>query len=165
MPIAAEQFATLFADLDAYLNSTRATSLAPGMFASMTYRDSVVWSAAYGTTVANSTSPPSLDTIFSVGSVTKVFTALQAFQMAERGQVSIHDALSKFEPRFQIQDPFGPTAGPTIHQMLAQSAGMPRELPCNSLFCNISLADILPAIAQQQLVAPPYTRAAYSNGV
>jgi CubicO group peptidase (beta-lactamase class C family) len=163
VPLTASQLQDLTSSLDAYLVGAFKASGSPGMFASLTYRDEIVWSQGYGTTSLTEPAQPTLDTIFSIGSVTKLFTTLQAYQLAERGHVSLHDPLSKYESQFSIIDPFGPSIGPTVHQMLAQVSGFPRELPCNSLFCNVSLPDILNAVSQMQLIVPPYTRASYSN--
>jgi CubicO group peptidase (beta-lactamase class C family) len=170
VPVPPEHFAALGADLESFFAGVLNTSGAPGLYATLTYRDAIVWSAGVGVASREASPPaaPTLDTVFRIASVTKVFVALQVYQMVERAQVaSVHDALSAYEPRFSIIDPFardpGSSRGPTLHQLMAHASGMPRELPCGSLFCNQTLAQALETLAQFELIVPPYTRASYSN--
>ena len=171
MPVPTENFAALGAELASFFAGVLNASGAPGLFASLVYRDAIVWSAGLGVVSREAAPPaaPTLDTVFRLASVTKVFVALQVYQMVERAQVaSVHDALSAYEPNFSIIDPFardggGSSRGPTLHQLMAHASGMPRELPCGSIFCNQTLAQVLQALAQFELIVPPYSRPSYSN--
>ena len=53
---------------------------------------------AYGTMGVGDTRPVGGDTVFDLGSVTKVFTALLLSEMAQRGEVALNDPAQKYLP-------------------------------------------------------------------
>src|SRR5438067_2317748 len=53
---------------------------------------------AYGSTEAGGTDRVRPDTIFEIGSVTKVFTSLLLVDAAERGEVALTDPVAKYLP-------------------------------------------------------------------
>src|SRR5262245_29476613 len=54
---------------------------------------------SYGKTARESGRDVNADTVFEIGSVTKVFTAILLAGMVERGEVSLNDPLSKYLPK------------------------------------------------------------------
>lgn len=65
------------------------------------------------------------DTIWHWASVTKVFTAIAAMQLVERGELSLDDPVVKYVPEFgRVHDPFGPVSRITIRHLLTHSAGL-----------------------------------------
>jgi serine-type D-Ala-D-Ala carboxypeptidase/endopeptidase len=54
--------------------------------------------AAYGRVLRGSEEPVTGDSVFEVGSVTKVFTSLLLAQMAEAGEVRLDDVIAKYAP-------------------------------------------------------------------
>jgi CubicO group peptidase (beta-lactamase class C family) len=112
-------------------------------------------SSGFGEAVVGSGQSPTLDTIFEIGSISKVFVAIQTFQMLERGIIrSLYDPLSAYDARFSIRDPFSSTSvGPTLHQLLSQTSGLPREVPCDNIMtCNSTMDQILGSLATMKLV-------------
>jgi len=63
-----------------------------------------VFQAAYGQANKESGVANRLDTKFNLGSMNKMFTAVAVAQLAERGQLSYEDPLSKFLPDFPDSD-------------------------------------------------------------
>jgi D-alanyl-D-alanine carboxypeptidase len=58
------------------------------------------------------------DSVYAIGSVTKMFTAVSVFQLIEQGSVSLDDPLAKFLPNF-------PNAkNITVRQLLSHQAGI-----------------------------------------
>src|SRR3954447_11443984 len=53
---------------------------------------------ASGTTALNSTQAADGDTVFEIGSITKVFTSLLLADMVEKGEVKLDDPISKYLP-------------------------------------------------------------------
>jgi D-alanyl-D-alanine-carboxypeptidase/D-alanyl-D-alanine-endopeptidase len=67
-------------------------------------------------------------TIFQIGSVTKVFTALLLADMAERGEVRLSDPAAGYLPGFRVET--GPV---TLADLATHTSGLPR-LPRNLLW-------------------------------
>ena len=62
-------------------------------------------------------------TVFSIGSITKQFTAAAIMKLEAQGKLSVNDALSKYFP-----DAPGDKKNITLHQLLTHTAGFPEVL-------------------------------------
>jgi CubicO group peptidase (beta-lactamase class C family) len=69
------------------------------------------------------------DTVFEIGSVTKVFTAILLADMVERGKVSLDDPISKYLPK-SVKTPTRNGKEITLLDLSTQVSGLPR-LPGN----------------------------------
>jgi len=99
--------------------------------------------------------PADGDTIFRIGSVTKVFTVIMLYQLYEKGIIeSLDDQISDYNSNFTIQNPFPGSPGITFREIAAQLSGMPREAPC-IVPCNETTDTMLERIAQMSLILPP----------
>jgi len=84
---------------------------------------------SYGKPDQNSTQTLDGDTVFEIGSVTKVFTATLLSDMVERGEVSLNDPISKFLPK-SVKTPTMNGKEITLVDLSTQTSGLPR-LPNN----------------------------------
>ncbi|MDP1592615.1 MAG: serine hydrolase, partial [Prosthecobacter sp.] len=64
------------------------------------------------------------DTIFEIGSVTKVFTSLLALDMARRGEVKMDDPVAKYLPE-RVKVPAFEGKEITLRHLAAQDSGLP----------------------------------------
>jgi serine-type D-Ala-D-Ala carboxypeptidase/endopeptidase len=69
------------------------------------------------------------NSVFEIGSVTKVFTATLLADMVERGEVSLNDPISKYLPR-TVKTPTRDGKEITLFDLATQTSGLPR-LPAN----------------------------------
>eukprot|EP00211_Chloroparvula_japonica_P002081 CAMPEP_0119152158 /NCGR_PEP_ID=MMETSP1310-20130426/47326_1 /TAXON_ID=464262 /ORGANISM="Genus nov. species nov., Strain RCC2339" /LENGTH=486 /DNA_ID=CAMNT_0007144495 /DNA_START=280 /DNA_END=1737 /DNA_ORIENTATION=- len=90
--------------------------------------------------------PPDLDTVYNVGSVTKVFTGNLLAAAQRRGAVSNGDDLTKFfnedaPPAWRVRNPYKPPESPlggvTLEMLSSHTSGLPREAPCG-VYCSPS---------------------------
>lgn len=120
-------------------------SLAIEEFVSRQVRDKRIPSISYALTdrdgtlaaghVAHPDAKRQLDdrTLFRIGSLTKMFTAIGIMQLAERGMVDIDAPVSRYIPGFDPENPFrapdGRTSEPeiTLRKLMSHTAGMVRE--------------------------------------
>lgn len=84
---------------------------------------------SYGKPDQNSTQTLDGDTVFEIGSVTKVFTATLLSDMVQRGEVSLNDPISKFLPK-SVKTPTMNGKEITLLDLSTQTSGLPR-LPNN----------------------------------
>jgi CubicO group peptidase (beta-lactamase class C family) len=92
-----------------------------------------------GTTQTAGTSgtprPLDIDTIFEIGSITKVFTALLVADMVQRNELTLHDPISKFLPKEALPIPYD-DAEITLQDLVTYTSGLPRiptDLPPDDL--------------------------------
>jgi len=147
---------------DQYLRLTNITAGVLGIANS----GGLLFSHAYGLkNKLNPTSTPDLDTIFRIGSVTKVFASIAIYQLRDRGLIgSLDDPVQKYVPDFKPIDLYpGKRRGVTFRQMLSQMSGLPRE-GCPLLNCNWTDAYMWDYIQKNvYLTFQPYQEPSYSN--
>jgi serine-type D-Ala-D-Ala carboxypeptidase/endopeptidase len=84
---------------------------------------------AYGSLAKDDKRPLNGDTIFEIGSMTKVFTSLVLMDMAQKGEVSVTDPVSKYLPA-NVKVPERNGKKITLQDLATQSSGLPR-MPSN----------------------------------
>jgi serine-type D-Ala-D-Ala carboxypeptidase/endopeptidase len=84
---------------------------------------------AYGSLAKNDKRPLNGDTIFEIGSMTKVFTSLVLMDMARKGEVALTDPVSKYLPA-TVKVPERNNKKITLQDLSTQSSGLPR-MPTN----------------------------------
>lgn len=84
---------------------------------------------SYGSLAKNDKRPLNGDTIFEIGSMTKVFTSLVLMDMALKGEVAVTDPVSKYLPA-NVTVPERNGRKITLQDISTQSSGLP-NLPAN----------------------------------
>lgn len=125
--------------------------------------DRVVWSEGFGYQDAARKTPATADTIYRVGSVSKLFTDIAAMQLVEAGRVELDAPLPSVLPGFEPKNPFGTPL--TLRQLMSHRSGLVREPPVGHYFDPLepSLAETVESLNRTSLVYPPETRTKYSN--
>jgi CubicO group peptidase (beta-lactamase class C family)/D-alanyl-D-alanine dipeptidase len=103
------------------------------------------------------------DTVYRVGSVSKLFTDLAVMQLAAGGKLDIDADVRRYLPDFNPQNPFGTPI--TLRQLVSHQSGLVRESPVGHYFDDTSptLADTVKSLNDTALVYKPGTRTKYSN--
>jgi serine-type D-Ala-D-Ala carboxypeptidase/endopeptidase len=83
----------------------------------------------YGKLNADSKERPDGDTIFEIGSITKVFTSILLADMVQRGELSLNDPISKFLPK-SVKIPVRNGKEITLLDLATHTSGLPR-MPTN----------------------------------
>jgi CubicO group peptidase (beta-lactamase class C family) len=81
--------------------------------------DEIVSNAGYGFAVRAEEVPNTAETVFSLGSVTKQFTAAAILKLEERGALAIDDPVERF-----VADVPRDKAGITLHHLLTHTSGL-----------------------------------------
>lgn len=68
--------------------------------------------------------PVTADTVFGIGSVTKMFTCVAIMQLQEAGKLSVHDPVIKYIPELRTPNEAF-TREITIHHLMTHTAGFP----------------------------------------
>src|SRR5215469_7965114 len=84
---------------------------------------------SYGSLAKNDTRKLDGDTVFEIGSMTKVFTSLVLMDMVRRGEVALTDPISKYLPE-SVKVPERNGRKITLADLSTQSSGLPR-MPTN----------------------------------
>jgi serine-type D-Ala-D-Ala carboxypeptidase/endopeptidase len=108
------------------------------------------------------------DTIFEIGSVTKVFTSLLLEDMVERGEVALNDPVAKYLPA-GVKMPERDGRQITLVDLSTHTSGLPR-LPSNlhpkdpsNPYADYTVAQLYQFLSTYQLPRDPGSQFEYSN--
>ena len=107
--------------LERFIFDKMASSRLPGLSLAIVEGDRVSYSRGFGQRDLANGLPATPDTLYSIGSVTKSFTALAVMQLAERGLLDPRDPVDRFLP-FDIR-PMGEAI--RLEHLLSHSSGIP----------------------------------------
>jgi CubicO group peptidase (beta-lactamase class C family) len=107
--------------------------------------------------------PARPETVYRAGSISKLFTAMAAMQLVEKGRLDIDKPVTEVLPDFYIINPFAEPM--TLRQLMCHRSGMVRESPVGSYFDDSEpgVARTVASLSSCVLVHPPGTRTKYSN--
>ncbi|MFZ2053833.1 MAG: serine hydrolase domain-containing protein [Candidatus Aminicenantales bacterium] len=150
-----------------WLEAQRAYDRIPGVSAAIVHDQQVLWSGGYGHADLAKESPAAADTIYSICSISKLFTSIAVMQLRDAGKLRLDDPLKKHLPWFKIQEtaPEGPEI--TIEGLLTHASGLPREseYPYWTApdYVFPTREQVKEKIASQQTLYPAETHFQYSN--
>jgi CubicO group peptidase (beta-lactamase class C family)/D-alanyl-D-alanine dipeptidase len=123
----------------------------------------IVWSHGFGYADPEKKIPAAADTVYRIGSVSKLFTDIGVMQLVERGELDLDAPVSKYIPDFHPNNPFKTQI--TLRQLMSHRAGLLREPPVGNYFdpSNLSLAAMVHSLNDTTLIYPPGTHTKYSN--
>jgi len=87
----------------------------------------VIWQEAFGLANIEREVPATVDTVYKLWSVSKIFTAIETMRMVEEGLVELDAPITDYLSNFYIQSRFQDSEPITIRSILAHHAGLPRN--------------------------------------
>ncbi len=125
--------------------------------------ENVVWSQGFGFQDAKREVPATADTVYRVGSVSKLFTDIAVMQLVEEGKLTLDAPVQQFVPQFNPRNEFGIQI--TLRQLMSHRSGLVRESPVGNYFdpTQPSLSETIASLNATSLVYKPDSRTKYSN--
>lgn len=123
--------------------------------------EGVAWAAGFGEQAPGI--PADAETVYRVGSVSKLFTDIAVMQLAERGEIDIDAPVADYLPEFAPSNPWD--AALTPRQLMSHRSGLIREPPAGHYFddAGTTLAETVASLNGTDLVYEPGSRTKYSN--
>jgi len=139
----------------------------PGISMAITFKDQVIWKHAMGYSDLEKKTPMKTNSVYSICSISKLFTSIALMQLRDQGKVRLDDPISMHLPWFNIEQvhPDGPPI--TIESILTHSSGLPRE--SDYPYWNTPNFDfptrkkMIEQLKNQKTLYPAYTYYQYSN--
>jgi CubicO group peptidase (beta-lactamase class C family) len=158
---AAPQYRPVADALTGFIRSEMEQKQIPAVSIALIDDQQIVWSAGFGN--ARTNLPATADTIYRVGSVSKLFTDIALMRLVERGELDLDAPVAKYLPAFHPTNRFEKPI--TVRQLITHRSGLGRETPVGSYFdpTEPSLADTIASLNQTEVVYEPGTRTKYSN--
>jgi CubicO group peptidase (beta-lactamase class C family) len=106
--------------------------------------------------------PATTDSLFLVGSITKVFTATLVLGLVEEGRISLDDRVLELLPELTVPDRIDP-APMTVAHLLTHSNGFESDNFADFGRGEDALVRFVASMCDMELVHPPGDRFSYSN--
>lgn len=102
------------------------------------------------------------DTVFQIGSITKIFTTMQILQLVDRGRLHLDEPVARYLPTFALKDP-AMTEAVTVRYLLNHTSGIdgdffPEDPPTGDAF-----AAYFEKLSEQPALAPVGRYMTYCN--
>ncbi len=134
----------------------------PGLSIALVDGSRLVWAKGYGYADAERAIPADAETVYQVGSVSKILTAVAALGLVERGRIDLDKPITQYLPEFAIKSRW-PAADPiTLRMLLTHHAGLP-TFHLKGFFSHRPLSGLLEELHSEYLAYPPGTTLSYSN--
>ncbi|MGA1843866.1 MAG: serine hydrolase domain-containing protein [bacterium] len=87
-----------------------------------------VWSRGFGLADVSGKIAATEETIYQVGSITKVFTVTGIMHLAEQGRLDIDESLNTCLPEFQVKTRFQGEKAITLRNLMTHHSGLPSDI-------------------------------------
>lgn len=151
--------------LDLWVEEQRTYHQLPGVAIGVVHDQQLVWSQGYGVRDLESKAPLTTKTIFRIGSVTKLFTAVAVLQLRDRGKFRLDDPVAQHLPWFSVEHNFEGEPEISIRHLLTHTSGLPREaaFPYWTTHVFPDREQFRQVVPSQRAIFPPAERYKYSN--
>jgi CubicO group peptidase (beta-lactamase class C family) len=150
----------------AWLEGQRAYERIPGVSAAIVHDQDVVWSGGFGFADLDARRPTTAETVYSICSISKLFTSVAVMQQRDEGRLRLDDPVKRHLPWFSLKRTEG-EGDVTVEGLLTHASGLPREsdYPYWSPpdFAFPTHEQIVERVRQQDALYAPATHFQYSN--
>jgi CubicO group peptidase (beta-lactamase class C family)/D-alanyl-D-alanine dipeptidase len=149
--------------LDGFIAREVAQKDLPALSIALVDDQTIVWAKGYGLVDPEKKTPATADTVYRVGSVSKLFTDIAVMQLAEGGALELDTPVKKYLPDFKPGSKFAKEI--TLRQLMTHRSGLVRESPVGNYFDDTrpSLEKTVESLNKTSLVYEPETKTKYSN--
>jgi len=153
--------------IDTWLEAQRDYDHLPGLSVAIVMDQEILWSKGYGMADLEKQVPASSNTIYSICSISKLFTSVAIMQLRDAGKLRLDDLIADHLPWFNLQQQYPDTGPITIQSLLTHSSGLPRESDypywTGPDFPFPSPEQVKTKLGTQKTLYPPSTYFQYSN--
>ncbi|MBX6364529.1 MAG: serine hydrolase [Gemmatimonadetes bacterium] len=157
------EYAAVVRALEPFIVHERVQKQIPAISIALVAGTRTVWAKGFGWADSAAGVAADAQTVYRVGSVSKLFTDIGIMQLVERGELSLDAPVTRYLPEFRPRNPFGGEI--TVRQLTSHRAGLTREPPVGNYFddTNPTLAATVASLNRTSLVYAPGTHTKYSN--
>ena len=138
----------------------------PGISVAMVEDQEILYKGAFGHSNIAENEEAQTNTIYSVCSISKLFTSVAIMNLYEEGKIRLDDEIADLVPWFTIKQAYEGSGPITIRSLLTHSSGLPREnffSHWNADYEFPTKEQILEKLEDQETLYPASTYFQYSN--
>jgi CubicO group peptidase (beta-lactamase class C family)/D-alanyl-D-alanine dipeptidase len=159
----AKQYREAIQALEAFIEHEVKDKELPALSIALVDDQKIIWAKGFGFADPKAKKPATADTIYRVGSVSKLFTDIALMKLVEKGDIDLDAPITTYLPDFKPTNRFDKPI--TLRMMLSHRSGMVREPPVGSYFDPTSptLEAMVRSLHPTELVYEPGAKIKYSN--
>jgi len=150
-----------------WLEAQQAYEQIPGLSAAVAHDQELVWSTAQGVAHRDTGAPATPETLYSICSISKLFTSVAVMQLRDRGLLDLRDPVETHLPWFAVEQRWEGSAPVTVEGLLTHSSGLPRESNhpywTGPDFPFPTTEEVKEGLAEQETLYPAWKYFQYSN--
>lgn len=150
-----------------WLEAQRDYANVPGISAGVVVGRELIWSDGFGYADLKAKTEATAATLFSICSISKLFTAIAIMQLRDQGKLGLDDEISEYLPWLNIEQTYAKGGPITIRSVLTHSSGLPRESDypywTDPTFPFPTEEKLKQRLAEQKTLYPASTFYQYSN--
>ena len=150
-----------------WLDAQRDYERLPAISAAIVHDQELVWSGAVGMANIGEQRPASSSTLYSICSISKLFTSIAVMQLRDQGRLDLRDPVSKHLPFYDLTQKYPESTPVTVEGLLTHSAGLPREADhpywSGPDFVFPTKEEVIARLSEQETLHPSRTEYQYSN--
>jgi len=136
-----------------------------GISMSVIHDQELIWSQGFGYSDIESQNPATPRTIYSICSISKLFTSISMLQLRDQGLLRLDDPVKKHLSWFDIKQQYEHSPPVTIEGLLTHSSGLPREadFPYWTDASFPTREQMIDHLSNQETLYPARNKFQYSN--
>ena len=152
--------------LEMWLHGQRTYDAIPGISAAVVHDQQVIWAGGSGLADRERATAATPSTVYSVCSISKLFTSIAVMQLRDEGKLRLDDPVARHLPWFAVKQMY-PESGPiTIESILTHSAGIQEDpsIPFwTGAFEFPSREQVIAILPSEETLYPAQRHHEYSN--
>ncbi|MFC2156500.1 serine hydrolase domain-containing protein [Acidobacteriota bacterium] len=160
-------YSEAFRMIEVWLDAQQAYDRLPGITAAIVEDQDIIWSNGYGKADMERDIDAETGTIFSICSISKLFTSVAVMQLRDAGKLRLEDRIEDLLPWYDLQQQWKDKGPITVRTLLTHSSGLPRESAhpywTGPDFPFPTQKEIREKLGGQKTLYPPSTYFQYSN--
>ncbi|MXY22921.1 MAG: beta-lactamase family protein [Acidobacteria bacterium] len=153
--------------LNVWMDAAQAYRGIPGASLSVVHDQEVVWAKGYGYAHVEREEAATAETMYSICSISKLFTSVGVLQLRDQGKVDLDDPVGKHLEWFEMRDQDPEEGAITVEGLLTHTSGLPREVGVpywtGPDYPFPTHEEIVATVSTQSMLYPPRTYYQYSN--
>lgn len=157
------EYAAVVSELERVIAHEMQSKKLPALSIALVDDQQTVWAKGFGMEDPDQKIPATAETVYRVGSVSKLFTDIGIMQLVERSVIDLDVPITQYLPDFKPHNPFNKAI--TLRQLMSHRSGLVREPPVGHYFDDTfpTLAQTVQSLNSTALVYEPKKRIKYSN--
>jgi CubicO group peptidase (beta-lactamase class C family) len=155
-------------EIDAVISTAFAKDHIGSVTVGIVSGNQLIWTKSYGDADMEKHRQANEDTVYRVGSITKMFTAVMLEQLADTGTVHLSDPVNRFFPAVDtVQNRFSDAVPITLFQLATHTSGLDEEPDDEETYEKGPVSDwekiLISALPHVHYISEPGTKFEYSN--